>query len=278
MKTIDRKVFFTYIRRAPFGNKISPSQRDGVEKYLDYWENHYSNEDYRRLAYVLASVFHETYGWFHPIKETVYPYHKNKNPSDAEVIRRLENAFKSGKLKSVRTPYWREGFFGRGGIQITHEDNYKKFGIADNPSLASDPDKSVESAFRGMAEGLFAPGHKLSRYFKASVEDPVGARRIVNGTDKATLIAKYYENFKDALEHSFKPEEIKDVPEEDVEGKSESIIKDPQTIVVTGATAGSSLIAAITSPWGVAGLVVLVAAVGIGLYLYFRKKEKYENG
>ena len=239
VKKINRAVFTSYIRKAPFGNRISQAQLDGTNDVLDYWEANHQYEDHRWLAYILATNFHETGGYMLPIKETVYPSHKDKNPSDKEVIRRLDNAFKSGRLKGVKTPYWRNGYFGRGRVQITHKENYQKFGIADN----------VDKAL---------------------------ARRIVNGTDDAALIAKYYENFKDSIEASFKTEKEETIREEEKTSDETPWHKDPQTIAVTGGSVASGIIGAISSPWGVLSLVIIIATRAG--YLYYRHKEKRDYG
>ncbi|MGN7879371.1 hypothetical protein [Sinorhizobium sp. Sb3] len=55
--------------------------------------------------------------------------------------------------------------------------------------------------FDGMIGGLFT-GKKLGDYFNQVANDPVGARAIINSTDKAKLFAGYYRNFLDALEVS----------------------------------------------------------------------------
>jgi putative chitinase len=49
--------------------------------------------------------------------------------------------------------------------------------------------------FIGMDEGLFT-GKKLSQYFNDMAEDPISARKIINGKDKAKQIAELYRNFK----------------------------------------------------------------------------------
>jgi putative chitinase len=55
--------------------------------------------------------------------------------------------------------------------------------------------------FIGMHEGLFT-GKKLSQYFNEVTEDPISARKIINGKDKAKMIAGYYYEFKNALQVS----------------------------------------------------------------------------
>ena len=119
-----------------------------------------------------------------PIKETVMPHHKNKNPSDADVIRRLDRAFAAGKLPWVKSAYWQGGAFGRGQIQITHAANYAKFGVkkyADALALSV----SARIAVEGMRDGMFT-GRKLADYdFPAAINNPASTnpRRIVNGKD-----------------------------------------------------------------------------------------------
>jgi len=66
------------------------------------------------------------------------------------------------------------------------------------PDLAMGVATSSHILITGMVDGDFT-GKKLSDYFTAEKEDPEGARRIVNGTDKASLIAGYYKNFLDSL-------------------------------------------------------------------------------
>lgn len=106
------------------------------------------------------------------------------NPSDAEVIRRLDNAFAKGQLPWVKTPYWRNGEFGRGQIQLTHEANRLKFGITNRDDLLK-LEVSARVAVEGMSKGMFT-GKKLADYkFPAALYAPakLHPRRIVNGVD-----------------------------------------------------------------------------------------------
>jgi hypothetical protein len=52
----------------------------------------------------------------------------------------------------------------------------------------------------GMAKGTFTR-HKLNMYFDDDTSNWVGARRIINGSDKANLIAGYAIKFYDALQY-----------------------------------------------------------------------------
>lgn len=143
-----------------------------------------------------------------PIKETVMPHHQDKNPSDATVIARLDTAWECGQLSWVRTPYWRDGAFGRGPIQTTHWRNYIKMGarlnlpLREQPELLPVPKHGADSAVVGMAEGLYT-GKKLSDYeFPSSLDNAwqTHPRRIVNGKDGTDAkIAGYHRAFHAAV-------------------------------------------------------------------------------
>lgn len=247
---INRTTFYAYARKAPFGGRLTPQQQDGLEKVLDYWETHHADNDIRWLAYALATDFHETAHTMQPIEE------------------------KGGTKYLKGKPYY--PWYGRGLVQITWEKNYKKYGLT-KPEDALQWDKALYVMFHGMINGTFT-GKKLSHYFNATTEDPRGARKIINGTDKAGLIADYYTNFLGALKAAIQETPPPDVKPEEAQPDSTPITQDPQAIAVAGSGVLSTLVAAVNSPWGVAALVVLVVAIGIGVYLWHRNKEKYVKG
>lgn len=148
-----------------------PNQWDGFERISrEYFKQKFT--DLRQLAYILATAFHETAGTMQPITEY---------GSDAYL-----------KAKS----YW--PFVGRGYVQLTWEGNYKKYGIDKTPEKALDPVFAAFIIVDGMYNGVFT-GVGLPKYFNWTVDDPVNARRIVNGTDQATLIAGYHRQILTAL-------------------------------------------------------------------------------
>ena len=182
---MNRVKFFNALRTRSsvlFGSSLTTPQVMGVDALLDAGKD----LPLHHMANVLAQVHHETGGGMYPVKETVMPHHNDRLPSDAEVKRRLEAAWSSGRLRQVgvKTPYWRGGAFGRGQIQITHEKNYAKFGIT-NYSDAIKRDVSARIAVKGMRDGMFT-GKKLSDYdFPSALDNPprTNPRRIVNGQD-----------------------------------------------------------------------------------------------
>ncbi|SMD02464.1 glycoside hydrolase family 19 protein [Rhizobium sp. RU36D] len=255
--------FFAYIRRAPFGGRLTQGQIDGVNAILDAWE-YFKLTDHRWLANILAQVFHETGGRILPVRETFAS-------TDKAAIANLEKAWKAGKLSSVKTPYWREGWFGRGQIQITHKANYLKLGqrlgvdLVKNPAKTLDPVIGARIAIVGMAEGLFT-GKKLGDFFSHNTDDPVGARAIVNGSNKAKLIATYHKAFLDAIEAARGAVDAADaLPEaaiaDDVKPAESSTVM--SLLGGTVGTAGMSALLGVNNPWGF-GIAALVLLLGAG--------------
>jgi predicted chitinase len=197
--------FFDAVRKAPFNGSLTLAQVDGINALLRSCARNRVTDD-RHVANIMAQVFHETGSYMLPIKETVFASHKDKNPSDATVIARLNKAWAAGKLPWVKAPYWRDGWFGRGPIQLTHRENYEKMGrrlgvdLVKNRDLALDPEIGADIAVVGMAEGMFRAGHRLSTYFNATRDDPVNARSIVNGPDgNYAKVAGYHRSFLTAI-------------------------------------------------------------------------------
>lgn len=98
--------------------------------------------------------------------------------------------------------------YGRGLVQLTWDRNYewadKALGLngalLNNFDLALDPKVSVDILLEGMRVGAFT-GARLGSCITGtgSLDDFVAARKIVNGTDKAELIAGYAMKFQEAL-------------------------------------------------------------------------------
>lgn len=199
--------FFDAVRGTVFGGKLAQAQVDGLNVLLDAGKR-YGLADPHHMANVLAQVAYETGAYMCPIKETVMPHHNDKNPSDATVISRLDAAFAKGQLPWVKRPYWRDGWFGRGPLQITHRANYEKLGKRIGVDLIKDRDLALDRnigasiAVAGMKEGLFT-GRKLSDYAFPSAldaEPSKNPRRIVNGQDGTdSKVARYHRAFHAAL-------------------------------------------------------------------------------
>lgn len=203
----ERRIFFQEVRKSLFSGRLKQREVKGLDAILDGWaalpegaRNAAGGND--ALAYVLATAFHETAATMQPVRETLAL-------SDAEAMVRLERAFRVGRLPTVKTPYWRpdaEGrtWLGRGFVQLTHRRNYEAMSALTGIDLVSKPARAMEMAVAveilvgGMREGAFT-GFRLGDYFAAGKPDWTGARKIINGTDRAELVAGYARAFRAAL-------------------------------------------------------------------------------
>ena len=174
MNAINRTYLFDRIRQSVFGGSLTQLQVEGVTRILDYREENWPKMSDDELAYLLASVVHETGHQMQPINE-----------------------FGSEQYLRGKDYY---PWIGRGLIQITWSYNYEKFGIKRAEDALKWP-VALDIAFRGMVKGMFT-GRRLSNYIGGGKVNYVEARRIVNGTDRAKLIAGYAHSFRDALRQS----------------------------------------------------------------------------
>ena len=98
-------------------------------------------------------------------------------------------------------------YAGRGLVQLTGLRNYQRAGaelgvpLAENPDLALQPGIAVAILVRGMEEGWFT-GKKLADFItdRGSPAEFAAARRIINGVDRAALIAEHAQAFLAALD------------------------------------------------------------------------------
>lgn len=183
--------FFAAVRASLFNGKLSQAQVDGLNAIGRAFSK-YGDGDGRKLAYLLATAFHETAFTMEPVRETLAN-------TDALAKSRLTRAWKAGKLKWVKRDYWSGGYFGRGFVQLTHQENYQRakdelgYDFVGKPHLALDATLAAQILVKGCMEGWFT-GKKLGDF-----KDFKSMRKVVNGTDKATAIAGYAEKFLKAL-------------------------------------------------------------------------------
>lgn len=216
MTTINRKTLFAEMKGVvgPWtAEKIA-----GVDALLDACDAE-GVTDNRHIAYILATPMIETGGSYEPITENlnyaeaalnskfghrITPaqaalYGRNdKHPADQEAIGNIIYGGIWGKTNLGNT---QDGdgyrYRGRGLVQTTGRGLYTKFGFADNPDVVTDVKASASIMVKGMRDGTFT-GKKFSDFF-GDANDWVGARRIVNGTDRANDIARYAQKIVKAL-------------------------------------------------------------------------------
>ncbi|ACL61025.1 glycoside hydrolase family 19 protein [Methylobacterium nodulans] len=197
------RAFFDALRQPVFAGSMSQSQVDGINRLLAAFTL-YGSGDRRHLAYGLATSRWETGGRMMPVREGFAR-------TDAEARAHVAKLYAQGKIKSNYALPNAKGlsFYGRGDVQLTHERNYITMGtllglpLAQNPDLALDPAVSARILWEGLLRGLSNrgdfTGRALEDFIHDGVCDYVGARRTVNGTDRASEIATIAHDFDAAL-------------------------------------------------------------------------------
>ncbi len=124
-----------------------------------------------QIAYVLATVEHETNNTFKPVREAYW----------------LTEKWRKRNLKYYP-------WYGRGYVQLTWDFNYLRYQEILGISLLKEPDRAMEPAIacfilvHGFKHGVFT-GKKITNYITKGQTDMIGARRCINGTDKSAKVA-----------------------------------------------------------------------------------------
>jgi len=152
-------------------------------------------------AYAMATAYHETVHTMLPIKEmggsAYYTRLYDIGGRNPDRARKMGNTAAGDGCR----------YCGRGYVQLTWKSNYAKAGqalgadLVGQPDLAMKPDIAAAIMVRGMQEGWFT-GKKLAHYLPSGSGTAAqfkDARRIINGTDKDSLIAAYAVEFQKAL-------------------------------------------------------------------------------
>lgn len=176
---MSRKLFFNKIRASLF-KKLTAKQVAGMEAILNEWDRR-GFLDQRWLAYIFGTVYHETAAAMNPIKE------------------------KGGEAYLRSKKYY--PYYGRDLVQTTWKTNYEKVksftgvDVVANPDLIADLPVAAATAIEFMDKGYYT-GKKLSHYFNDKKEDWFNARRIINGTDKASHVGGIAQLFYSAIKES----------------------------------------------------------------------------
>lgn len=161
---------------------LSQIQVDSVNAILEACALYKVTSD-MHISYILATAYHESR--FKPVREIGLGH---------------------GRPYGVADQITHQTYYGRGFVQLTWKSNYQTFAkllnlsLVENPDLAMQIDCAAEIIVVGMKNGIFT-GKKLSNYFTGVTNDPVNARRIVNGSDKAELISGYYKTILAGITH-----------------------------------------------------------------------------
>lgn len=195
---MDKTTFFNVCRSGVMGPTLDGDEVSGAETILDAMKG----APLSWTAYALATAWHETAHTMQPIKEYGGPsyFYRMYDP----------RGDRPDLAKSMGNIYPGDGalFCGRGYVQLTWRCNYKRaaketgYPLEGNPDLAMRPDIAATIMRKGMEEGWFT-GKGFAHFLPVTGEAGPGhftdARRIINGRDKASLIAGYAMKFQSAL-------------------------------------------------------------------------------
>lgn len=192
------KAFFDKLRAGIMGPKLDDDEVSGTTAILEAMAGLPTSW----TAYALATAFHETAHTMEPIKEY---------GGDKYFTRRYGIEGQNPRLaRSLGNTEVGDGakYAGRGYCQLTGRSNYTKAALkigvdlVNNPDLAMNKDVAALILRSGMREGWFS-GKSFQNYLPA--DKPANraqfqaARRIINGVDRADLIAGYSLQFQEAL-------------------------------------------------------------------------------
>jgi hypothetical protein len=186
--TFDPKPFFAALKSGLLGPTLSADEVGGCNAILAAM----AGAPLSHCAYALGTAYHETNGTMQPVREAYW----------------LSETWRRAHLRYYP-------WYGRGYVQLTWDTNYKRAdtelglggALVKNLDLAMNPDIAAKIMRRGMDEGWFAGDgrgrHTLKRHLPSSpgtLAQFEEARRIINGTDKALLIARHALQFQNALQ------------------------------------------------------------------------------
>ncbi len=191
--------FFDAMRQGLLGPVLSGSEVDGCNAILKAMEG----APLSHAAYALATSYHETASTMQPIREYGGPtyFHRLYDVSGARPKLCIANG-NTCAGDGVK-------YHGRGYVQLTWKANYARAGKECGVDLVAYPDKAMQPDIAakilrsGMDHGWFT-GKSFSSYLPAKGQADraqfTAARRIINGTDKASQIADHAVKFQSALE------------------------------------------------------------------------------
>lgn len=195
---MNEKIFFDGVRAGLLGPKLDEGEVTGCQAILEAC----AGFPVAWTAYALGTAYHETAHTMQPIKELGGPKYFHR-------MYDIEGARPAlAKRHGNTTPGDGVKYAGRGYVQLTWKCNYAlaaeklNVDLVGNPDLAMNKDIAALILRHGMKDGWFT-GKSLADYLTTS--GPAGraqfasARRIINGTDKAQLIAGYAMDFQNAL-------------------------------------------------------------------------------
>ena len=199
MSLASPRLFFDALRAGLLGPVLTAEEVNGCNAILEAMEG----APLAWTAYALATTYHETASTMQPIKEYGGPTYWTRMYDITGA--RPKMAIANGNTCAGDGPK----YCGRGYVQLTWKNNYKRAGDECGVDLVAQPDRALEPEIaakvlrRGMQEGWFT-GKRFDSYLPGAGRATTGqyalGRFIINGSDKAAQIAGHAKAFEAALE------------------------------------------------------------------------------
>lgn len=180
---INKAIFFKEYR-TKLDKNLTQREVNAIDLFLDNVNQNLNYFILQEWAYTFATVYHETAHTFEPV---------------------IEAFWKTEEWRKRNFRYY--PYYGRGFVQLTWLFNYEYFSrrlgldLVNKPELALEVKTSFDILIIGCKEGIFT-GKKLSQYITNGKPNYKSMRRVINGTDKAELIADYAKEFERILKLS----------------------------------------------------------------------------
>jgi putative chitinase len=192
------QAFFGALRQGLLGPTLTAEEVNGCSAVLDAMEG----SPLSWTAYALATAYHETASTMLPIREyggqSYFTRMYDVTGARAQMALANGNTCAGDGVK----------YCGRGYVQLTWKNNYKRAAehcgvdLVAKPDLALNPEIAAKILREGMTSGWFT-GKSFSSYLPAIGRATSGqyarARFIINGSDKAQQIAGHAKEFENAL-------------------------------------------------------------------------------
>lgn len=181
---IDAEQFYLKLKSVGLFTDFTQAQVDTINAILSECDKQ-GVTDKRQIAYIFGTAYWEC--------------HNPKKPS----LRMTPMEEFGGYGYLIKKPYY--PYYGRGLSQLTWLVNYKKEGkrlnldLVNDPNLILDIPTAANSHVYCMLNGVYT-GRKLSDYINDTKCDYLGARKIINGTNKAAEIMAIAQKFESALQ------------------------------------------------------------------------------
>lgn len=199
--------FWDSIRDSLFKGRMTQGVVDTIDSITDtYIYEAMGQHNSNHLAYCLSTAYHESYSASkNPEWEPPREGFAKTNEGAVRAVTKLYDQKKISTNYALPDAVTGLSYYGRSFIQTTWKRNYEKMGdrigldLVNKPDLLLERPVAAKALVIGMLEGIYT-GKKLEDYNGINGSyDFVRARRIVNGLDKAELIAGYANKFLTAI-------------------------------------------------------------------------------